>query len=98
MEAESQELGPYKPVSDVLILAAIERAACHGTEQVWVAVIGEHLGFQHAAQNDALVTSVWDESETTAKEATVCLRPPTACERCSVAAQLALPQTRRSEG
>lgn len=51
MDAEGQELGPYKPVADVLILAAIERAVCHGTEQAWVAVIGEHLGFHRAAHN-----------------------------------------------
>jgi hypothetical protein len=51
MDAEDQELGPYKSVSDVLILAAIERATCHGIEQVWVAGVGEHLGFQHTAHN-----------------------------------------------
>lgn len=51
MDTEGQELGPYKPASDTLILAAIERAACHGTDEVWVASVGKHLGFQHAAQN-----------------------------------------------
>lgn len=51
MDAEGQELGPYKPVSDTLILAAIERAACHATAEVWVPVIGEHLGFERIARN-----------------------------------------------
>lgn len=49
MDAEGQDLGPHKPVSDALILAAIERAICHGTEQAWIAVVGEHLGFQWSA-------------------------------------------------
>jgi len=51
MDAEGQDLGPHKPVSDALILAAIERAICHGAEQAWIAVVGEHLGFQWSAHN-----------------------------------------------
>ncbi len=49
MDTEGQELGPYEPVPDVLILAAIERAIRHGTEPVWIVTVGEHLGFRHTA-------------------------------------------------
>lgn len=43
----AQELKPYAPVSDGLILEAVDRAECHdGTEEVWVFVVAEHLGFE----------------------------------------------------
>ena len=51
MQIESRELGSYEPVPDELILAAIERAARHGAEEVWIAVVGEHLGFAHTPHN-----------------------------------------------
>ena len=51
MDADGQELGPYKPVSDVLVLAAIERATRHGPAEVWIAAVGEHLGFARTAHN-----------------------------------------------
>jgi hypothetical protein len=51
MHTEDQELGPYKPAADALILAAIERAIRHGTETVWITTVGEHLGFEHTAHN-----------------------------------------------
>ncbi|MET0557607.1 MAG: hypothetical protein ABW065_02895 [Solirubrobacterales bacterium] len=47
MDIEDQELGPYEPVPDSLILAAIERAEHHGTADVWIVEIGHHLGFRH---------------------------------------------------
>lgn len=45
MATEDRELGPFTPASDMLILAAIERAICHGASDVWIVVVGEHLGF-----------------------------------------------------
>jgi hypothetical protein len=51
MNAEGQEQGPYEPVADEMILAAIERAIRHGTEEVWIATVGEHLGFKQTAHN-----------------------------------------------
>lgn len=37
MATEDRELGPFKPAPDMLILAAIERAICHGASDVWMA-------------------------------------------------------------
>ncbi len=43
----AQELKPYAPLSDGLILEAVDRAECHDdTEEVWVFVVAEHLGFE----------------------------------------------------
>jgi hypothetical protein len=45
--AAGQELGPYAPVEDVLILAAAERAALHEQEEtVLTLVLTNHLGFE----------------------------------------------------
>jgi hypothetical protein len=45
--AAGQELGPYAPVDDVLILAAAERAVLHEQEEaVLTYVLTEHLGFE----------------------------------------------------
>ncbi len=49
MQIESHEPGAFTPVSDVMVLAAIERAQRHGPEDVWVAEVGHHLGFARAA-------------------------------------------------
>jgi hypothetical protein len=44
-----QELKSYEPVSDGLVLAAVERAECHeGADEIWVFVLAEHLGFEPA--------------------------------------------------
>lgn len=51
MNTEGHALGPHEPVPDELILAAIDRAARHGTDEVWIATIGEHLGFAHTPHN-----------------------------------------------
>ena len=51
MATEDRELGPFKPAPDTLILAAIERAICHGAPDVWIVVVGEHLGFERTAHN-----------------------------------------------
>ncbi len=48
---DGEGLGPYKPVSDELILAAVERAARHGTPEVWSVVVAEHLGFKRTAHS-----------------------------------------------
>lgn len=48
MDTDGQELGPYEPAPDLLILAAIERAVRQGTEPVWIVTVGEHLGFHRA--------------------------------------------------
>ncbi|MDX6623237.1 MAG: hypothetical protein QOE75_1169 [Solirubrobacterales bacterium] len=47
MDLEGQELVPYEPVPDTLVLAAIERATRQGPETVWPVHLGEHLGFRH---------------------------------------------------
>jgi len=47
MDTEGQELGPYEPVPDTLVLAAIERAIRQGPGTVWPVHLGEHLGFRH---------------------------------------------------
>jgi hypothetical protein len=51
MGTEDRELGPFKPAPDMLILAAIERAVCHGASEAWIVVVGEHLGFERTAHN-----------------------------------------------
>jgi hypothetical protein len=51
MDTEGQEPGPHGQVSDLLVLAAIERAARHGAPEVWTAVVAEHLGIEHTAHN-----------------------------------------------
>lgn len=51
MATEDRELGPFKPAPDMLILAAIERAICHGASDAWIVVVGEHLGFERTAHN-----------------------------------------------
>jgi hypothetical protein len=46
------ELGRFEPVSDVLVLAAVERAERHRErerEGVWLPVIVAHLGFVHGS-------------------------------------------------
>jgi hypothetical protein len=46
------ELGRFEPVSDALVLAAIERAECHRErerEGVMMSDIAEHLGFVHGS-------------------------------------------------
>lgn len=50
---QPSELGPYKPVSDVLVLAAIDRAQRHNPHGydhgvLWGALV-EHLGFAHSS-------------------------------------------------
>lgn len=52
MGTEDRELGPFKPAPDILILAAIERAVCHGASDAWIVVVGEHLGFPRAPRED----------------------------------------------
>ncbi len=37
------ESKPFTSLPDALTLAAIERAESHGTKDVWVVVIGDHL-------------------------------------------------------
>lgn len=49
MDAEGCELGPFTPVSDALILAAVQRAQRHGPKQVARWRISEHLGFVHSS-------------------------------------------------
>ncbi len=49
MDAEGCELGPFTPVSDALILAAVQRAQRHGPKQVARWRIAEHLGFVHSS-------------------------------------------------
>lgn len=51
MDTEDCELGPFTPVPDLMILAAVERAALHGIPGVWIVVVGEHLGFARTAHN-----------------------------------------------
>lgn len=46
MDTEGQALGPYEPVSDELVLAAIERAIRQGPDTVWIIHVAEHLGFR----------------------------------------------------
>lgn len=47
MDAEGLELGPFKPVPDALVLAAIRRAQRHGRKEVPRWRVAEHLGFVH---------------------------------------------------
>jgi len=51
MDIEGQELGPFEPVPDELVLAAIDRAVRHGAEDVWIATVGEHLGYKRTRHN-----------------------------------------------
>jgi hypothetical protein len=62
------ELGRFEPVSDALVLAAVERAECHRErerEGVMMSDIAEHLGFVHGSwttrrlrpQLDALIAN-----------------------------------------
>ena len=51
MNTQARELGPYEPVPDELVLAAIERAARHGADPVWTATVGDHLGFENTSHN-----------------------------------------------
>jgi hypothetical protein len=52
MNTEGLEPGPYEPVPDDLILAAIERAIRHGDgKDVWVVGVEEHLGFERTPHN-----------------------------------------------
>jgi hypothetical protein len=54
--AAGQELGPYTPVDDVLILAAAERAALHEQEEaVLTSVLTEHLGFEAVPETNQLL-------------------------------------------
>jgi len=50
MNVESCELGWYRPVSDLQILAAVERAQRHG-DRVFDYQVGEHLGLEHTSAN-----------------------------------------------
>jgi DNA-binding MarR family transcriptional regulator len=46
------ELGRFEPVSDALVLAAVERAECHSEregEGVMMSDVAEHLGFVHGS-------------------------------------------------
>lgn len=47
MDAEGCELGPFTPVSDALVLAAIQRAQRHGHKHIARWHVAEHLGFVH---------------------------------------------------
>jgi hypothetical protein len=49
MNTKGQELGPYEPVSDELVLAAIDRAIRQGPNTVWIVHVAEHLGFRKQA-------------------------------------------------
>jgi hypothetical protein len=49
MDTESRGLGPFEPVPDVLILAAVQRAERHRTKNVSRHEIGAHLGFVQSA-------------------------------------------------
>lgn len=49
MDPENQELRPFEPVSDTLVLAAIERAQRHGPKDAWIIHVSAHLGFRHSA-------------------------------------------------
>lgn len=49
MGAKTHELGPFRPVSDSLILVAVQRAQCHGRKQVPPWHVAEHLGFVHSS-------------------------------------------------
>lgn len=53
MDAEGDDLKQYEPVPDALILAAVERAMRHGTPEVWIAGVVEHLGFRFSASMPA---------------------------------------------
>jgi len=46
MDAEDQELRPFEPVPDLLVLAAVERAELHAGRSVPRKAIAAHLGFQ----------------------------------------------------
>jgi hypothetical protein len=48
-----QELGPYEPVPDVLVLAAIERVITHSTDTAWIVGVAKHLGFSAAPTTPA---------------------------------------------
>jgi hypothetical protein len=48
MDVENQELGSFSPVSNPLVLAAIQRAQRHSREQVSRRLVAEHLGFVHS--------------------------------------------------
>lgn len=49
MDTEGCELGPFASAPDALALAAVERAERHGTEEVWIVLVAEHLGFKRSA-------------------------------------------------
>jgi hypothetical protein len=50
MGASGQELRPFEPVEDELVLAAIDRALLHRqASEVWLSVVAEHLGFEPGA-------------------------------------------------
>lgn len=43
----ADDLKPFAPVTDGLVLAAVDRAACHeSSREVWVFILAEHLGFE----------------------------------------------------
>lgn len=47
MGAGVQELGPYRPVEDELVLAAVDRVLLHRQAgNVWLSVVAEHFGFE----------------------------------------------------
>jgi hypothetical protein len=49
LDPAGQKLKPYAPVSDGLVLAAVERSEWHeGADEIWVFVLAEHLGFEPA--------------------------------------------------
>lgn len=45
MSTESHELGPFEPVPDALVLAAVQRAERHVRKHVPHRLVAEHLGF-----------------------------------------------------
>lgn len=45
MSTESHELGPFEPVPDALVLAAVQRAERHNRKHVPHRLVAEHLGF-----------------------------------------------------
>jgi hypothetical protein len=51
MDTEGDDLRQYEPAPDALILAAVDRAICHGTDPVWIPRVAEHLGFRHTPHN-----------------------------------------------
>jgi len=55
MNTEGHELGPFEPVPDALILAAVQRAERHGPKNILRHDVAAHLGFVRSPRTSRLL-------------------------------------------